>query len=324
MKTKPRPQKPTKNTGARVPSDPDLLSCYLSEITNHKLLSRDDEQTLGERLMQLRKKIEKQTRQLNRGKICETEYAEKYAELEQKIQDIRNRLVTSNLRLVVSVAKRYRHKGLTLGDLINEGNVGLIHAAERFDYSRGCKFSTYATWWVRQAIEKSIADSGRTIRIPAHVVGHIRKIEQESVRYFAEHGFDPSSRALSAVIHVPEQKIDLYRRYTTDVGSLDVPLEDEGAISVLELQSAEDYTEPFDWAYQSSVKATFETAFGLLERREREIVSLRYGIGGTGPLTLEEIGNLAGITRERVRQVLNAALSKLRHDPTVRELELRL
>ena len=324
MKTKPLSQQSARTTGARVASDPDLLSCYLSEITSHKLLSRDDEQTLGERLVQLRKRTEKLSRQLERGRISETEYAEEYAELELQMQSIRNRLVTSNLRLVVSVAKRYRHKGLTLGDLINEGNVGLIHAAERFDYSRGCKFSTYATWWVRQAIEKSIADCGRTIRIPAHVVGHIRKIEQESVRYFAEHGFDPSSSALSAVIHVPERKIDLYRRYTTDVGSLDVPLEDEGAISVLELQSAEDYTEPFDWAYQSSVKATFETAFGLLEQREREIVSLRYGIGGTGPLTLEEIGNLAGITRERVRQVLNAALGKLRHDPTVRELELRL
>lgn len=272
----------------------------------------------------LRNELERLERLSSRKKISEKEYSNRSAELSQRLHQVRNRLVTSNLRLVVSVAKRYRHKGLTLSDLINDGNVGLIHAAERFDHSRGCKFSTYATWWVRQAIEKSIADCGRTIRIPAHVVGHIRKIEQESVRYFAEHGVNPSPTALSTQVHVPEQKIQLYRRFSNDVGSLDVPLEDDSGISVLELQTGTQYGEPFDWAYRSSVKATFKVAFCSLEKREREIIALRYGIGDTGPLTLEEIGNLAGITRERVRQVLNAALSKLRHDPFVMDLGTRL
>jgi len=324
VEPKPRPQRKIRQTGARTPADPDLLSCYLKEITAHQLLSRDDEYTLGERLVKIRKEMETLGCRLSKRVISESEYADRFSELDRLSRENRNRFVTSNLRLVISVAKRYRHKGLTLGDLINEGNVGLIHAAERFDYSRGCKFSTYATWWVRQAIEKAIADSGRTIRVPAHVVGHIRKIEQESVRYFAEHGSEPTSQALSALVHVPELKIDLYRRFSNDVGSLDVPIEDEGAVSVLELQAAQDYEEPFDWAYQSAIKATFQNAFTTLEKREREIIALRYGIGGTGPLTLEEIGNQAGITRERVRQVLNAALSKLRHDPTVRELDYRL
>jgi RNA polymerase primary sigma factor len=324
VEPKPCLQRKNRQTSARALSDPDLLSCYLKEITAHQLLSRKDEYDLGERLVQIRKEIEKLGHRLSEGSITDLEYASRFSALDRLGRDHRNRFVTSNLRLVISVAKRYRHKGLTLSDLINEGNVGLIHAAERFDYSRGCKFSTYATWWVRQAIEKAIADSGRTIRIPAHVVGHIRKIEQESVRYFAEHGIEPTSQAISEVVHVPTVKIDLYRRFTSDVGSLDVPIEDDSAVSVLELQAAGDYAEPFDWAYQSSVKATFQSAFTALDKREREIVSLRYGIGGTGPLTLEEIGNRAGITRERVRQVLNAALSKLRHDPTVRELDLRL
>lgn len=324
MKTKPRSQRRNLHHTARGHAEPDLLSCYLNEITHHKLLSKDDEYLLGERLSVLRREMQQLDRLRSRGQLKEAEYAAQMGETSRRMSDVRNRLVTSNLRLVVSVAKRYRHKGLTLSDLINEGNVGLIHAAERFDHSRGCKFSTYATWWVRQSIEKAIADSGRTIRIPAHVVGHIRKIEQESVRYFAEHGSEPSSSALSLAAHVPVQKIELYRRFTTDVGSLDVPLEDESGISMLELQPDTDAAEPFAWAYLSSVKATFETAFCVLDKREREIVSMRYGIGDTGPLTLEEIGNLAGITRERVRQVLNAAIGKLRHDPSVMDLSSQL
>lgn len=305
-------------------ADPDLLSSYLNEITHHTLLSKADEYVLGERLSVLRREVQSLERRHARGKLGDAEYASKMEDASRRMSDVRNRLVTSNLRLVVSVAKRYRHKGLTLNDLINEGNVGLIHAAERFDYSRGCKFSTYATWWVRQSIEKAIADSGRTIRIPAHVVGHIRKIEQESVRYFTEHGSEPTQSALSMAAHLPEKKLELYRRFSSDVGSLDVPLEDDSGISVLDLQPDNESVEPFAWAYLSSVKATFETAFGVLDKREREIVLMRYGIGDTGPLTLEEIGNLAGITRERVRQVLNAALGKLRHDPLVMDLSTQL
>jgi RNA polymerase primary sigma factor len=154
-------------------------------------------------------------------------------------------------------------------------------------------------------------------------VGHIRKIDQEAVRYFAEHGSAPTVADLSALVYVTAEKIEWYRRFSSDVGSLDVPYEDEGAVSIIELQTARQYTEPFDRAYLCSVQATFRAAFGALDKREREIVSLRYGIEGVGPLTLEEIGNSAGITRERVRQVLNVALGKLRHDPMVRDLAAR-
>lgn len=320
LKPKQRPQRKSDRTGTPVPAGPDLLASYLTEITCHRLLSRADEQKLGSSLSRLRRELAKLERLRDKGKVTQARYSSTSAELNARLHAVRNRLVTSNLRLVVSVAKRYRHNGLTLNDLINEGNVGLIHAAERFDHLRGCRFSTYATWWVRQAIEKAIADCGRTIRVPAHVGGHLRKIEQEATRYFAENGREPSDATLSEAVRLSLEKIELYRRYETDASSLDAPVEGDSGVSVVELQPSPSYREPFDWAYRSTVKTIFEAAFGKLERREREIVSLRYGIDGTGPLTLEEIGNLSGITRERVRQVLNAALGKLRHDPFVREL----
>jgi RNA polymerase primary sigma factor len=304
-------------------SDSDPLSCYLREVARYSLLNRYEEQEIGLGLEEMRLKRGALGKRFDAGDITFAQYVQQRTVLERETNRIRDRLVTANLRLVVSIAKRFRNKGLTLMDVINEGNLGLIHAAERYDHTKGCKFSTYATWWIRQAIEKSIADSGRTIRIPAHVVNHLRKIERESIRYFEEHGADPTMEALSAAVRVPESKVRDYLQFLGDAASLDVPVEDAHGTTMVDLQAGIEYGEPFDWVYESLVKATFQEAFVVLDDRERQIVTLRYGLGSRGPLTLEEIGTMQGITRERVRQLLNAALGKLRVEPTVRHLLLR-
>ncbi|HUZ18800.1 MAG TPA: sigma-70 family RNA polymerase sigma factor [Spirochaetia bacterium] len=323
MKQTPIVQGSGRNSSKQQNGEPDPLSYYLKEVARYSLLNRNDEQQIGLGLAEMRLKQDALGKRFEAGEATFAQYAHQRAELERETNQIRDRLVTANLRLVVSIAKRFRNKGLTLMDIINEGNLGLIHAAQRYDYTKGCKFSTYATWWIRQAIEKSIADSGRTIRIPAHVVNHLRKIERESIRYFEEHGTDPSMAVLSAAVQVPEAKVRDYFQFLGDAASLDAPVEDERGTTMGELQAGVEYGEPFDWVYQSVVKTTFQDAFQVLDDRERQIVTLRYGLTGRGPLTLEEIGTVEGITRERVRQLLNAALGKLRVEPTIRHLGLR-
>lgn len=301
----------------------DSLLCYLKEISRYPLLDQRQEEKIGRDLATLRGRLDRLMGRPDANGPSYPDYNARRAGLEREMNQVRNRLVTSNLRLVVSIAKRFRNTGLTLLDLINEGNLGLIHAAERFDYTKGCRFSTYATWWVRQAIEKAIAESGRTIRIPAHVIARIRRIERVTFQYIEEHGSTPPLSVLSEAVCAPETKVKTYLSLYPDAASLDMPVEDQEGTTLAELQSRPEYEEPIEWVFQSQVQSTFISAFRVLDTRERRIVSLRYGLGGSGPLTLEEIGNAAGITRERVRQLLNLALDKLRDEPSVRELELQ-
>jgi RNA polymerase primary sigma factor len=301
--------------------DPDPLIGYIRDISRHVLLTRAEEEQIGMDLAKMRRELDAIERARARGQSPGADYTLRKSEILGRMNRVRDRLVTGNLRLVVSIAKRFRRNGMTLLDLISEGNVGLIHAAQRYDYTRGCKFSTYATWWIRQAVEKAIADTARTIRVPGHVVMSLRKIERETLQYFQEHGKGPTTQVLSAAVRVPESKLRGYLKFLSDVTSLDLPVEDEQGLTRLELQSCGGYREPFEWAYHSHVKSTVEGAFGSLDDRERQIVLLRFGLAGRGPLTLEEIGSEAGITRERVRQLLNGAIGKLRLDPAIQHLE---
>jgi RNA polymerase primary sigma factor len=229
-------------------------------------------------------------------------------------------LITSNLRLVVSIAKKYQHRGLNLIDLINEGNIGLIEAVERFDYRRGCKFSTYGTWWIQQSIIKSIADKGKTIRIPVHVLNSARKCYSASRELAQNLGRDPIASEIANYMHMPEKKVETILSSTGDTTSLDTTVDSENSTNLSELISSDEYYEPFEEFLKINIKEILAYSLEALTSREREIIKLRFGLAGKVPLTLEDIGTIFGITRERVRQIQNKAINKLSDFSEIQEL----
>ncbi len=301
----------------------DPLAIYLKQISSYPLLSKKQELEIGSFIIGLSREIqslsEKAALQEITRKVCETETSV----LEVKLDFYRNRMITSNLRLVVSIAKKYQHRGLNLLDLINEGNIGLIKAVERFDYTRGCKFSTYGTWWIQQAVIKSIADKGRTIRIPIHVLNTARNCSFASRHLTQELGRDPKVDEIARYMNLPEDKVDKILNCTGEVTSLDTSVDDESETRLADLVSASDhYKAPFEETFQHNLRDILLASLDELPEREKKVLLLRFGIGGENPLTLEEIGSRLGITRERVRQIQNKAIQKLKDFESVKELRI--
>ena len=276
-----------------VPRQQRMLDQYLQEIGQIPLLTPDEEVDLARRI-------------------------------KQGDQEALHKLTRANLRFVVSVAKKYQGQGLSLADLINEGNYGLIKAAQRFDETRGFKFISYAVWWIRQAILQALAEQSRVVRLPLNRIGTISKIRKTSAKLAQKHERPPNIEELAKELDVDVEKIREAMQHTGRHLSMDAPFNDEDDNSLLDVLPDEEDLAPDDTLLDESVKIDIERALSLLHPREAEITRLYFGIGREHPLTLEEIGQRFGLTRERVRQIKEKALRKLRQKHRKEELQMHI
>ncbi len=296
---------------ARVSKESDPLALYLKQISKYPLLTIDDEQEIGKKVQHIKLSVVS-LKEAYADRTSDPAFLRESSKLEATLRELKNRMITSNLRLVVSIAKNYQHRGLGLLDLIDEGNIGLIEAVERFDYTRGCRFSTYGTWWIRQAIIKSLADKGRIIRIPIHMLNTISKCFFVAKQLTQDLGRDPSPEELSEYLEIPPHRIREIMSLSQETTSLDTTVDDDNNTRLSDLISDDSLIEPFELVFTATLQETMDEVLSQLTDREMKIIKLRFGLTDKGPLTLEETGKLLGITRERVRQIQSKAIGKLR------------
>jgi len=275
-----RSRRKTKALDLRPDMTTDSLQLFLKDIGKVRLLTAQEEVDLAKRI--------------ERGDL-----------------DAKQKMVESNLRLVVSIAKNYRNQGLPFLDLIQEGTLGLVRAAEKFDYRKGFKFSTYATWWIRQAIARALADKARTIRIPVHVVEKLNKIGRAERKLVTELGREPTAEEIAEVTGIDPEEVDSIKRSAQAPVSLEKPVGDEEESEFGQFIADERAESPYERAAEILTKEALREALENLSYRERRVLELRYGLGGEHPRTLDEVGRTFNVTRERIRQIENQSLKKL-------------
>ena len=308
-------------TGGAGTADP--VRMYLREIGQVPLLVAQEEVDLAMRI-EAGVFAEERMADLNAsGEINSLDPVEK-AQLRRTVRDgerAKRELTQANLRLVVSIAKRYLGRGMHILDLIQEGNLGLMRAVEKFDYTKGFKFSTYATWWIRQAITRAIADQARTIRIPVHMVESINKVHRHQRLLIQELEREPTVEELAAKTELTPQRVREILRISQDPLSLDSPVGDEDDSYLADFIEDQHAVMPADVATANSLSEQIMSALDELSDREKEVVRLRFGLDGAQPQTLEEVGRQFGVTRERIRQIESKTLAKLRHPQRRQKLE---
>jgi RNA polymerase primary sigma factor len=272
---------------------PDPVKLYLKEIGNFSLLSTEEEKVLGN--------------QIKHGSRNEAQKA-------------RQRLIEANLRLVVSVAKHYIGRGLSLMDLVQEGNLGLIRAVDRFDYQKGYKFSTYATWWIRQGIRRAITNQSRTIRIPVHMMDTVSRLLSTSNDLTQEYGREPTDEELAAKMQTSPMKVGEIMKAAKQPVSLDAPIREEGDGDIGDFFEDKREPRPAEVAIKNTMEEELRDVLATLSPKEQRVIELRFGLVDGHSLTLEEVGWEFGVTRERVRQIEGKALRRLRHPNRSRKL----
>ena len=293
----------------------DLTRRYLSELGSYPLLTAEQEVELAQAIELGRTAALELSMGVDRGRRRQLEAQVAAAEA------ARRTFIQSNLRLVVSIAKRYQGTGMALLDLIQEGNLGLMRAVEKFDHRKGFKFSTYATWWIRQAIGRGIADKGRTIRLPSHLVDTLAVLSKASATLLKTLGREPTPEELADSTGLTVERVELALRAAPDLVSLSASIGDDDA-ELGDLVPDETTEAPFDAAARSLAREDLKQLLEHLNPREREILALRFGLGGEEPLTLDEVGQRFNVTRERIRQIEAKALTKLRHPCSARHRRL--
>ena len=284
------PEEPAEVIAAENISVDDPVKAYLKEIGRVPLLSPEEETALAMRIMEGDSKAKK-------------------------------RLSEANLRLVVSIAKRYVGRGMQFLDLIQEGNLGLIKAVEKFDYTKGFKFSTYATWWIRQAITRAIADQARTIRIPVHMVETINKVKKVSSQLLHKNGHEPSAEEIAAELNMPVDKVREIMRVAQEPVSLETPIGEEEDSHLGDFIPDDEAPAPAEAASHTLLKEQLDEVLTSLTEREAKVLRLRFGLEDGRPRTLEEVGKEFDVTRERIRQIEAKALRKLRHPSRSKKLK---
>ncbi len=306
------PDPPERTPAARIDSggpSSDLFRQYLREIGRIPLLTAVEEVELARRV---EAGLFAEERLANTPDIDDSQLAVDLDKLVVMGRMAKRRLIEANLRLVVSVAKRYVGRGLTMLDLVQEGNLGLIRAVEKFDYARGYKFSTYATWWIRQAMSRALADQARTIRVPVHVVELINRVVRVQRRMLQERGYEPTADEVADQLDLAPERVSEVLRLAQEPVSLHAPVGEEDDVALGDLIEDGDAASPVESAAFLLLREHLEAVLSTLGERERKVVQLRYGLVDGRPRTLEEIGRIFGVTRERIRQIESKTLNKLR------------
>ena len=299
----------------------DPVRMYLKEIGKVNLLTSEEEIALAQK-MDAGNAAKEQLEELEKaGEEIPEETRTELNELIKEGEKAKQKLAEANLRLVVSIAKRYVGRGMQFLDLIQEGNLGLIKAVEKFDYTKGYKFSTYATWWIRQAITRAIADQARTIRIPVHMVETINKVIRVSRQLLQELGHDPTPEEIAAEMNMPAERVREILKIAQEPVSLETPIGEEEDSHLGDFIPDEDASEPAEAASFTLLKEQLVEVLSTLTPREEKVLKLRFGIEDGRTRTLEEVGKEFNVTRERIRQIEAKALRKLRHPSRSKKLK---